>query len=264
MIRYKSDLFGLRTLYVWHGSASFRAFLPALCSTGLLLVYNYFLGEEFEGEVEVKHPYVITVFIAFFSFLLTIRLNYSYQRYWEAATQVHQMSSKWLDSAICLASFHYQCHQYDDLRPLTFGRNPKSYNETRERDRLQTTTLEETEILIQEVETSRKGGLFRRFVKRKPKDTTQHTASQRAKTFKPNRNAKDQLTNYFSHPTTGLHAKERQQTSSKGWRTAFASSKGKKTAKKVLCLTGMETTVPSLFLQEATHLYSLLSAVAYG
>jgi hypothetical protein len=46
-------------------------------STGTLLAYDR-LGEEYDADVQ--HPYVMTVFIAFFSFLLAFRLNYSYQR----------------------------------------------------------------------------------------------------------------------------------------------------------------------------------------
>ena len=269
MIRYKSDLFGLRTLLFWNGSAAFRAFLPALFSTGLLLVYEYALGDEYGGRNVIVHPYVITVFITFFSFLLTIRLNYSYQRYWEAATQVHQMSSKWMDSAICLASFHYQCQQYDSSRPPTFGRTPNIFNETRERERHQSQTLEDTQSLIRQVSDRQKqqGHWLWRYITPKPKETKAKTPKGRpslVKTFKPNRTTSEQSQYLFQPPVTRLHSSERQQQPSawKEWRAAFAAQKGKEGTKRVLKLAGLETTVPSLFLQEAAHLFSLLSAVA--
>jgi hypothetical protein len=272
MIQYESDLFGLHTLYVWHGSAVFRAFLPALFSTGLLLVYHYLWGDDLVGAA-MQSPYVITVFVAFFAFMLTFRLNYSYQRYWEAATHVHQMSSKWLDSAICLSSFHYQCQQYDDVRPLTFGahENDKMENQTRERERLKRQTLEECEMLVQEAaEKSQKGGFFQRLFFRTPKvnspttTPSEYTTATPVKTFKVHRKQAEQEQNYFAHPKNGLHRSQRgpeDQSSRKAWRAGFASGK-KVRATRTLRLTGLDTTVPSLFLQEATHLYSLLSAVA--
>jgi hypothetical protein len=35
------------------------------------------------------------------------------------------MQSKWLDFAICMAAFHYQSKQYDDIQPPAFGSLPK-------------------------------------------------------------------------------------------------------------------------------------------
>jgi hypothetical protein len=79
MIIYSSDLFGLKQLTIWHGSAVFRAIVPAMFSTGMLFAYGR-LWTENDDAADVLHPYVMTVFITSFSFLLAFRLNYSYQR----------------------------------------------------------------------------------------------------------------------------------------------------------------------------------------
>jgi hypothetical protein len=57
-----------------------------------------------------------------------------------------------LDAAILVASFHYQCAQYDTLRPLTFGANPKIRNETREREHLREMSLSALEKIIENAE----------------------------------------------------------------------------------------------------------------
>ena len=83
MITYKSDVFGLKTLFIWHGSAVFRAVVPAGVSTCIMIPIRYWYEVKItavENRRLIEHPYVITVFIAFFSFLLAFRLNYSYQR----------------------------------------------------------------------------------------------------------------------------------------------------------------------------------------
>jgi predicted membrane chloride channel (bestrophin family) len=128
MIQYKSDLFGLRTLCMWNGSAAFRAVVPALFSTGLVLVYWTYWKEELERCVE--NTTTVSVMIGFFGFLLTTRLNFSYGRWWEAATMSHLMTSKLTDSALCLASFHYQSALWNDIKPQTFGKEYASNSET--------------------------------------------------------------------------------------------------------------------------------------
>lgn len=275
MIRYKSDLFGLRTLYVWNGSATFRAFLPALLSTGLLLLYHYVGEDTLGGRNMIEQPYTITVLITFFSFLLTIRLNYSYQRYWEAATQVHQMTSKWLDSAICLASLHYQCRKYDKMRPPTFGKNPNTFNETRERERMLSQTLEATQKMMEEVSEQKNNSAWfwnalttpfygsKKQTPKPPPSARRPSQQPKPKTFKPNRARGKDTSIFFVHHTTGLHGgSEQPPENTKEWSSAFAAGKGKNQSQKICQLTGLESMTPSLFLQEAAHLYSLLSAVA--
>ena len=86
MITYKTSNFGFNLILRVHGSAVWKAFLPALFSTGVLPLYLYLAGWEVEKNTIyndnkfMDHPYVIGAFIAFFSFLLSFRLNYAYQR----------------------------------------------------------------------------------------------------------------------------------------------------------------------------------------
>jgi TolA-binding protein len=337
MIKYESDMFGLRQLGIWHGSAVFRAILPAAFSSAVLVAYSYGQQQHNNNNNDsmennnkiVEQPYTITVFIAFFSFLLAFRLNYSYQRYWEACTQIYAMQSQWVDSAVCLASFHYQCDHYTEQRPLTFGNHPALRNDTRERERQREQTLsgveewidqhdetnkaqelqqqqqneleleqneQQIQIQTQQKQRRRGGGIFRWFVKKPPKASTTRSKERPtllaptndtvprppvAKAFKPiNRNERTTSNEKpFSKDRTNTNTKP----SSKAWRTSFAhhGGSGNKTTndlnddndnededtrnttkRNLLQLTGLESPTPSLFLQEAAHLYSLLSAVA--
>lgn len=126
MIIYQSDtlLGSLHDLSRIHGSAAYKAILPATFSTGMLLCY-YFIATMagLDDLLVIYHPYSIGAFVAFFSFLLTFRLNFSYGRYWEGASAVHLMQSKWLDCAMCMGAFHYQSAQFQSVRPPAFGAN---------------------------------------------------------------------------------------------------------------------------------------------
>ena len=123
MIVYQPGVFGIRNLFRMNGSPVYKVAIPTVCSTGFLLFLAY-ADTRLNRERSVQHPYPLTAFIGFFSFLLTFRLNFAYQRYWEGATAVHQMLSKWLDVAMTLAAWHYQAHSYDDIKPPAFGLNP--------------------------------------------------------------------------------------------------------------------------------------------
>lgn len=127
MILYSSDYFGLLTLLNLNGSAAYRAFLPALFSTAMLVSYKFTWGDREDGSMMdlTFHPYVITIYVMAFSLVLNFRLNYSYQRYWEAASQLFLMTSKWVDAATILASFHYQSDIYRPYRPRPFGKKEK-------------------------------------------------------------------------------------------------------------------------------------------
>lgn len=123
MIIYHSGMFGLRNLFRIHGSPVYKVFIPTACSTAFLIVMAHARYNN-KDEKSVQHPYSIAAFIGFFSFLLTFRLNFAYSRYWEGATAVHQMLSKWLDVAMTLAAWHYQAESYNDIKPPAFGLNP--------------------------------------------------------------------------------------------------------------------------------------------
>jgi hypothetical protein len=209
-----------------------------------------------------------------FIFHFSFHSDYHHQ-YWEATTQVYQMTSKWLDSAICLASFHYQCDQYKDRRPLTFGGNPRVQNVTRERERLREQNEEQTETLLLAKSQSVRGGMgnkkkhFSSIRKRFAQSEGKTAAAAKrpgVKSFKPNRRVESQVLNYFTGTEGGLHSLVRTpQRNVREWRSSFAAhrdNKDARNAKRILVHTGLDSPTPSLFLQEAAHLYSLLSAVA--
>jgi hypothetical protein len=120
MIVYQSSVFGLRNLLRVNGSPVYKVFIPTFFSTGFLLLLAW-IDSKLSDERSVQHPYSIGAFIGFFSFLLTFRLNFAYQRYWEAATAVHHMLSKWVSTACSGVStagrrmrlYQIQCTIYD-------------------------------------------------------------------------------------------------------------------------------------------------------
>lgn len=46
-------------------------------------------------------------------------------QYWEACTSIYQMHSKWGEIGIELAAFHLQSNLYNDTKPISFGSKPK-------------------------------------------------------------------------------------------------------------------------------------------
>lgn len=148
MIPYDSSLLGFGLILRVHGSALWKAFIPACFSTLLVILYVYTTGFDihetsYKNTGAFVHPYVITAYITFFSFLLTFRLNYAYQRYWEGATAVFQMLSKFLDVANYCAAYHHQSAAYDKYRPPAFGKHEHLTNMTREREREDIVTEEQ-------------------------------------------------------------------------------------------------------------------------
>lgn len=79
MISYQSGIFGLRNLLHMHGSPVYKVIIPTALSTGFLVIIQS-ANTQLENEKAVQHPYTIGAFIGFFSFLLTFRLNFAYQR----------------------------------------------------------------------------------------------------------------------------------------------------------------------------------------
>lgn len=178
------------------------------------------------------------------------------------------MTSKLLDSAICLASFHYQCNQYDDRRPLAFGANPKVRNETRERERMkEQMQIQRDTISVceQDIANNRKKKWWSGEKKQRPR---KYIRQDQGKRFQPNAAAAKREV----HKSKGVknflpsHLRRKENTtsnrssnrSSKQWRASFVAGND---PNRLLELTGLTSQTPSLFLQEAAHLYSLLAAV---
>ena len=51
--------------------------------------------------------------VSSFTIALSFKLSYSYNRWWEAATALHNMHAKWLDVASTMAAFHLQSKMYE-------------------------------------------------------------------------------------------------------------------------------------------------------
>ena len=95
MIEYSNTLYGLGLLTRVHGSAVFKAAIPGALSAVFFLLIVFRWNPE-SPEKELDHPYAIGVLVTSVSFLVVFRANNAYQRYWEACSSVHHMTSKWL------------------------------------------------------------------------------------------------------------------------------------------------------------------------
>jgi hypothetical protein len=83
MITYQSHTFGIHLLTRAHGSAVYRAVIPSLFSTSILLIGVYVFENPIdENDVDplINNPYAIDVFVAFFTFLITFRAKFAYGR----------------------------------------------------------------------------------------------------------------------------------------------------------------------------------------
>lgn len=116
--------FGLKLLFRMHGSAAYKAFLPAAVSCLFYYLLRRFVMEEHlndyvaeESEDFFKHPYSIAALVASFTFLLSSKVTFAYNRFWEACAAVHNMQAKWLDVGTTMAAYHLQAEIYADVRP---------------------------------------------------------------------------------------------------------------------------------------------------
>ena len=268
MITYTSGSFGFSILFRLHGSAVFRALTPATISSGIFVVLYVFL--ELQEDEILLHPYPIGALVSILSFLLAYRANFSYARYWESMTTVHAMHSKWLDVGLELAAFHLQSERYN--KPPAFGEHPElTCLVERERERVNIQTLEELEEKLDEQNLLKKKTRLQRlaFWKKKSRDQNVHqpplpedgdesirseryqTYSQRAATKSIN----------ATHPLKTTPAPRFrfpfQRKRPVPTRCSSATLKTQSVSRKA-----WDTDKPPLFLQEAAHLISLLSAVA--
>ena len=105
MIDYQKELFGMSPDF-WFtiiGSALPRSCIPTLFSCVIYLFVNhYYASEGFE------HPYSIGLVASIIGFCVIFRSNSAIARYYEAATTVHLMYSKFGDAVTQAISFHTQ------------------------------------------------------------------------------------------------------------------------------------------------------------
>ena len=254
MIPYRPGFFGLPSLGRVHGSAVYKAMLPSVASTALLFVYHATRWDE--NEV-VLHPFAIGAFVGFFTFLLTFRLSYGYQRYWEAVTTIHQMLSKWLDLCVNLAAFHYQSAQFADILPPSCGDYP-GISQVTGRDRTFAASLEETQALL---ESCRQPPEQRKWWRRRMQPREAPQPKGKSINSKDIREEPPDLTSRIPIP---LRFQEQFTRASQANKRSSLRASFVKQARPSHNLVShrSRTPVPSLFLQESAHLISLLSAVA--
>jgi len=150
MIVYRHGSQIYQTLFRVHGSALYKGGAPAVVSTVFLLVLEYCFNDP-NSEIDERwftHPYPIAAMVAMFTFLLTFKTSFSYNRYWEACTAIHQMHSKWLDIGIELASWHLQSKRFEAIRPPCYGNHPEMDSIVRKRERLNTVSPQKLRTLL--------------------------------------------------------------------------------------------------------------------
>mmetsp|Transcript_10603 Transcript_10603/g.18056 ORF Transcript_10603/g.18056 Transcript_10603/m.18056 type:complete len:629 (-) Transcript_10603:937-2823(-) len=288
MIEYYRGAYGANLLTRWHGSSLAKAFIPGGLSVLLYLILFYFDTTP-EEEVYLNHPYAVGVLVSSVSFLIIFRANYGYQRYWEACTTVHHLMSKWMDCAIFIGVFHLQSEHYKDMRPPNFF----DYNElndlnlTRDRETAPPPLEEELVNDNMNMGSPTSFASSERSIEIGPSHSDDRAQLRRRRYEKSIHSTKNTIrgasvdTIDRSHDQTRLFGPGRLDG---GWGKMYPNDiNGKPTAtyydiqkfgkdasrippSEPLDKRGFASTkggrTPSLFLQELTHLSSLLCAVA--
>lgn len=290
------NLQSILSLFRIHGSALYRAFVPSLLSTGILIVLDITSDEPTADLAErwIQHPYSIACMMVAFTFLLTFHCNFSYNRYWEACTAIHQMQSKWLDIGMELAAFHLQSAKFGHIRPVAFGQHPHIDHVIRKRERQTSITPMKLEEILNQIENDdddEENDVISTNQSPKSKNILMSIFTGRRK--KKNRDKRRKIRQTFmdshgecNHDSKSRkygsinHSSEYKESDSLAAGLYSLSSKSnlprissKSTDRPGLTklssipdLTGGMSTraTPSLFLQEASHLISLMSAVAFS
>lgn len=188
--------------------------------------------------------------------------------------------SKWLDVGMNLAAYHYQCQQYQRVRPPCFGKNPQVKNMTRERERMQQMTAEELKASLEEqVAEVKTEAPIRSFLRRRRRKQTskrysptvpsKSIASNEPRTPSGDTKRKHNKSvgfNQSQRPSATLPAPRRSSRPGHRRTPTRPSQQFEQVFLEeihmVAQLDGGVMETPSLFLQEAAHLLSLLSAVA--
>lgn len=284
------------------GSAVYKALIPALMSSFVYLVLVQYVDIHVNGDRNLlQHPYAMGALIAALTFLLGFRCNFSYNRYWEACTAVHQMHSKWLDVGLELAAFHLQSSLYDQSRPPAFGAYPELTSLERARKRVDEPTMQEIESRLDDMvgqETAvtlpvEPSSIRSRIRSRRRKKTNVPPPMQEVKVkrtakvkkvYSHDRLAKMQAksinaapkyqpvpapqstyTSPFSQITQWLPFRTHHHSEVETITTEVLNPENHVVQSALSNrIQAWDTEHPPLFLQEAAHLLSLLSAVAFS
>jgi predicted membrane chloride channel (bestrophin family) len=79
MIKYYGGAYGLQILLRLHGSAVFKSLTPALLSTAIYVILWHFYVKNQQQDI-LEHPYPMGALLVAFSFLLTFKMSFSYDR----------------------------------------------------------------------------------------------------------------------------------------------------------------------------------------
>ena len=255
-----------------------------------ILLYQTLDLEDDDNQI-ADHPYPFGALIAALTFLLAFRANFSYNRYWEAVSSIHQMHSKWLDVGMDLAAFHLQSDRYKDKRPPAFGEHAELTDLNRHRERENETTLEELEEQLNssmEERQSLRSRIRRRFSRRRRGQANDNNPSNAVTTTQAKHSS---INNNNPQPVMAMPKPRKKRyksisrttppTTSATFTSVFASV-FRMAPKLPPPLSTQDTSStnlvvrtdsarhfdqawkhgqPPLFLQEAAHLLSLLSAV---
>jgi hypothetical protein len=164
------------------------------------------------------------------------------------------MHSKWLDFATEIAAFHYQSSRYDDRKPPAFGSHPDLKSITRERQRIEEPmTKRELEDHVDDcmAKTSRNLPLRQRFF-------------QSFRKNKSNRNARNLRASgkFISSRRRSLREPTLFNEEYDGGSTSQFTSRARHLMTQGKMMQTEDDSPPALFLEEAAHLLSLLSAMA--
>ena len=182
------------------------------------------------------------------------------------------MLSKWLDVGMNLAAYHYQCRQYQNVRPPAFGHNPHVRNMTRERERQERMTEEETRARLEKEEEEllqkrQNNVVFAMWEKRRRRRRQRKRQKSLARLNHESR--KKSITSKTPHVSYALPAPSQSRVyQGRSQHRRGETRPSQRFDKDFLNLVEQEQAhpggieSPSLFLQESAHLISLLSAVA--
>jgi Bestrophin, RFP-TM, chloride channel len=248
-------------------------------SSIVYLVLSKVINLHDADDILLLHPYPLGALISALTFLLAFRANFSYNRYWESMTAVHLMHSKWLDVGMELAAFHLQAAIYDQRRPPAFGNHPEINSLERARERFNEPTLEELqdqlddmETVIAEQEMTDSSALFRRkptrsfllpeFARRRKRPTKPKLGPPMKSINGPPMKSINAVRSTYS-PNASIH-RFFAMRGSIGKAASLEKLQAKVQAAYGSHRQAWDPNKPPLFLQEAAHLLSLMSAVAFS
>lgn len=178
--------------------------------------------------------------MAAFTFLLTFRANFAYGRYWEACGAVYQMHSKWMECALNSSAFHMQSSQYDNSRPLSYADYPNLDRKLRRESK--------GAGIYKESSGTKKVSTIDKMVKKAFYSSAEKDKDGDLEMAEMERSLKGMNCKSFMHRAGTLNQKSDDRVTSLKLESRLDG--------------GIQTQVASLFLQELTHMLSLLSAVA--